>query len=77
MHVSVTGVPEDEAAAASAAIRAVLGSWSAGGLAIVAHRGISGTWSLVVYDGADLAMLKNGLEDRVLRALRNLAHAAE
>jgi hypothetical protein len=70
MEISVTGVPEDCAATARAAIHAVLGPWSGDGLIIVAHRSSDGRWSVMAFDGADLALLKNGLEDRVLRALQ-------
>jgi hypothetical protein len=54
-------------------IRRVLEPWGGNAhLAIVAHRLHSGEWSLMVFDGAALVMLKEGLADRVLRALPEL-----
>jgi hypothetical protein len=73
VNVSVTGVPDGHAAEAQATIRRVLQPWAGNDhLAIVAHRLNSGEWSLMVLDGADLVMLKEGLADRLGRALREL-----
>jgi hypothetical protein len=77
VHVSVSGLPESQAEAARAAIRRTLQPWANGDdLCIVAHRLHSGDWSLMVFDGVNMETLKDGLAERVLRALRDLRHEA-
>ena len=76
LQVSVTGVPQGRAAEAQAIIRRLLEPWTGDDpLAIVAHRLSTGEWSLIAYDGAELVRVKDGLADRVLRALRQISDA--
>lgn len=77
VNVQVTGLPERLAAEAQVAVRSALAYWHADDLCIVAHRLHNGEWSLMVFDGVNMEMLKDGLADRVLRALRDLTREAD
>jgi hypothetical protein len=77
VNVQVTGLPERLAAQAQVAVRSALAYWHADDLCVVAHLLHNGEWSLMVFDGVNMEMLKDGLADRVLRALRDLTREAD
>ena len=75
VNVSVTGMPQGQAAEAEAIVRRVLQPWAGDDfLTVIVHRLNSGGWSVMAFDGADVVMLKGGLVDRVLGALHELTN---
>ena len=73
MRVLVTGVPPAAAFVAETLIlRELTKLTSAADLCVIAHCGSNGHWVLAVFDGADLRMLKYGIEDHLTRVLREI-----